>query len=154
MSSFEFDLKNITPDELRHHITTDLSMQVSIRNHLGLLEEYIDWVIAGKKNTTVRYRSGMADLPKSFILPVISTDPRIMREGYQVGIAHLKKLTIKPFGELNDEDAHNDGFQSLIQLKDALRSIYGKINDKEIVSIYSFDYENGLDLRWPNTTCM
>ena len=142
MCIYEFDLDKITPDELKRTITVDLSMQVSIRNHLGLLKEYIGWVITGEKKTTIRYRLGMADLPSSFLLPVISTDPKTKTEGHQVGRAHLRKLTLKLFGELTVYDARNDGFQSVMQLKDALLSIYGKINDQEMVSIYNFDYEN------------
>ncbi len=145
MTALEFDLKKISPNELKNIISSDLSMNVSIRNHLGLLEEYIDWVIEGKKNTTIRYRSGKTDLPNSFLLPVLSTNPRTMGEGQQVGSALLRKLTIKTFGELSEDDARNDGFQSLIQLKDALHSIYGKINDEEMISIYRFDFENGID---------
>ena len=82
----------------------------------------------------------MIDIPDKCLLPIYSTDLKTRAEGPQVGWAQIKRLIIKPFGQLNDEDATNDGFSSLPELKEALQNIYGNIPDDEPVSIYCFDF--------------
>jgi hypothetical protein len=139
MISHVFDLTKVMPDDVRT-FCTGLSMEVSVRDHFGLFDEYVNWLKQGKKSTTIRFRQGKIDLPNNSLLPVCSTDLRTRVEGSQVGWAQINQLIVKPFGELNDEDARNDGFRSLSDLKQALQAIYGNIHEDETVSVYCFDF--------------
>lgn len=142
--TLELDLSFLSPEALVGLLETEFPQKVDpLRDKLGLLDEYITWVRGGRKQTTIRYRHGQIDCPKSFYLPVyVTTWADFNSNGEScVGWAHLTKMVIKTFNQLSYEDAVRDGFLSLSELKNALQHIYGRINENELVTIYTFEFE-------------
>lgn len=140
MSQLFFDFRNKEPADFRDLLSKRFTFNVFSRDRFGLFEEYVDWVVAGRKKTTIRFRRGQADFPVSELIPVFATSPTCPHEGPNVGWARIINLRIILFGELNDNDAHNDGFSSLEQLQKALTDIYGEISVDEFVSVYEFAF--------------
>jgi uncharacterized protein YhfF len=103
----------------------------SRRHNFGLLREYCDWILLGRKTTTVRYTSGCIDLPRQSVLEVIAR-PR----GETVYVVEIKQMRVLPFGNLSHEDAIRDGFSSVDELKAALRRFYGSILDLSPMTVY------------------
>lgn len=113
-------------------------LKLSKRSRVLLFNTYIDWVKQGKKKTTIRYGKGDIDIPMYISLPMMETKDFGNRCFKKVGTAVIKQLELKPFGELSQNDAINDGFDSLEDLKNAMNTIYGPIDNDHIMSIYTF----------------
>ena len=111
-----------------------------IRREFGLRAEYFDWLMAGKKLTTIRWRSGAADLPGEWILPLRIT-PSSGHIDPQRGLCRIRGLTLKRYCELDEADAHRDGFDDFEALRLALETIYGRIPRTGIVTIYEISME-------------
>jgi carbamoyltransferase len=110
------------------------------RNYFGLYREYCDWILLGRKTTTVRYASGCIDLPTDRILDVIARPG-----GETVYALEIKRIRVIPFGNLRYEDARRDGFTSLSELKDALGRFYGGILDLSPITVYEVEVMKGFD---------
>ena len=129
------------------------TIQELIPNKIGkkrarflLFDKYVQWVKEGKKHTTIRYRRGSIDYPADISLPMLATDDFGQQYIKMVGRAIIQRVEVKKFGQLTQDNAYGDGFSSLNELKNILQKIYGKIEEEEFVTIYSFrlvDYPNG-----------
>lgn len=117
-------------------------LQFSKRTYFKLFEEYTRWFLNGEKTTTIRYDPEGIDLIGRPRLPLIVTSPDGKMEPYQLGEVIVRDVTIKQFENLNNQDAVNDGFGSVRELKTALSSIYKGIGGDEFVTIYSIEPMN------------
>lgn len=106
------------------------------RESFGLLTSYLRLFLSGKKKTTIRYRKYAIDCPANKEMNLFETQLEKKGSERYVGRVQINKMIIKPFGQLNDEDAINDGFSSVEELRLALEMIYGIIGDPEPVTIY------------------
>ena len=108
------------------------------RDRFLLQSEFFSWMLQGRKSTTIRYRSRGIEYPVACELPIFVTEDfsRVPRGGKE-GVGLVEGLEVKKFGELNDDDAVRDGFDSKAELLQILREIYGNISDEELVVIYS-----------------
>ena len=73
-------------------------------------------------------------------LPLFGTDRfESFVEGstLQTGNVQVKRISFKAFGDLDEEDARNDGFRSLNELRITLTEIYGDIGEFEIMTIFT-----------------
>lgn len=112
--------------------------QLFPRANFSLYSEFVKWLESGRKTTTIRYRKGGIDLPKTQHLDVIETTDFGGEHSYngKVSCAKIEKMVVKRFDMLNEEDARLDGFHNLQELKEAFNKIYGKIEADELVTIY------------------
>lgn len=95
---------------------------------LKLLPEYFNWLRVGNKITTIHYKKGKIRYPAYYVLDVTCEKERF--------VVKVIKAVVKEYNYLTEEDAINDGFNTLDELRDALESIYGEIKPYEPVTIY------------------
>jgi len=91
---------------------------------LRLHPEFLPALIEGRKTTTVR--AGWRDLPPG---PGVVEAGRQSIEVLVTGVRHCR------YADLTLEDARRDGFESLEQLRSALRRFYPKLSDSSAVSV-------------------
>ncbi len=111
------------------------------RTKLPLYHEYVDLLFSGNKKTTIRFRKNGIDFPGFKILPLISTSN--FSKKYltnQIGNVLITNYIVKKFIKLSTNDAQLDGFVNLNKLKETLFKIYGKIEDDDLISIYTIKY--------------
>lgn len=89
-------------------------------------------ILSGRKTTTIRRYSKL----KAGEIVKIEVGGRI------VGEAEIKKVIRKEFRNLTVDDALNDGFKSLSDLKKTLRSLYGEIYEDDSLYIIKFKLLN------------
>lgn len=132
----EYDLQ--TPHKvLVEKIKSDFSgIGLIVDKKLKLYGEYVAWLEAGLKGTTVRFRRNKIRYPAGNILPLIETNPDNKKYECPSGNVLLHKMIVKRFGELDNSDAKNDGFIKKEDLVGALQKIYGHISENELVTIY------------------
>ena len=93
-------------------------------------EEYVNLILSGRKKSTVRkgiksYETGKIVYLKASSRPFAK--------------ARITKAVVKRVGELSDEDARMDGFENREELLEALKKIYGRISDSDIVTVVRFE---------------
>lgn len=91
--------------------------------------EFVDAIIEGRKITTVR--KGIKRYPVGRIVELTVDNKPFAK-------ARVDKVVVKRVGELTDDDAKKDGFNSREELIKALKRIYGNIKDSEFVTIVHF----------------
>jgi len=91
--------------------------------------EYVRPIIRGEKVTTIR--KGIKSYPVGRIVDLTVNYTPFAR-------AKVEKVVVKRVGELTDEDAKRDGFESREELIRALKRIYGDIRDNDFVTIVHF----------------
>jgi len=123
---------------VRQILRIDPNVKIAPRLKFGLLVDYWDWILTGKKTTTVRYRPGAIDLPLDSRLPVIlsETGKTPSPDLPPVGDVEILSIDIKQYGQLTNEDAVRDGFLNVRELKLNLEKFYGPIDVSEWISIY------------------
>ena len=95
---------------------------------LKLADKYIDLVLSNKKISTIRY--GHIQVENKVIL----LESRFRK----VMVKVIKVDYTKNFGDLNEEDALNDGFNDLTHLKSELKIFYPFIKNDALVTIIKF----------------
>ena len=111
------------------------------RNKIVLYNNFYQWLINGKKYTTIRYKKNGLDFPESSKLELWSAE--ILgsnRKSKRKGIITVQKFVIKRYDKLTDHDAKLDGFKNLNELKSTLNRIYGNIAGDALVSIYHLEF--------------
>lgn len=94
---------------------------------IRLKPHFLDAVRSGRKRSTVRAGARLAPLGPATI---VSGPVRIPIE--------LTQLTIKPFKRLTEEDAREDGFTSLEELRGVLLEFYPRLGEEDPITIFSF----------------
>jgi|GEM_PF-2327413 len=145
----QYDLQQMSITQLHAQIRSDFDGYPlhPPRHKLRLVTEYVEWLLGGTKSTTVRYRPNAIDVPAALELPLIESvhgdnnNADSNADDHQVGTVRITRIIIKPFGMLDDQDAHQDGFSTEHELKEALQWLYaptyGHISDDQYVSIYT-----------------
>jgi len=104
------------------------------RDHRHLVinfdEEYVPLILQKRKKSTIR--KGIKSYPARKVVDLTASSKPFAR-------AIIKKAVIKRVGELTDEDALRDGFSSVEELIDALKKIYGRLQEEEFVTIVHFE---------------
>lgn len=99
-----------------------------IGRRLTMKGELVDLVLRGLKNTTIR----LGRLKPKHRVVVLHGG------GRDVAKIEITGVKYRRLGDLTDEDAKRDGFESLEDLLKALRKMYGKISLEEPVTILEF----------------
>ena len=103
---------------------------------LKMFEDFVRLFEQGAKLVTTRYEKDAVCYPISTKLHLIGTRPGQNNYRRPIGFIEVKRLVIKPFGELADKDAKNEGLADLKEMRSVLQKIYGPIKDPELVSIF------------------
>ena len=116
---------------------------IFFRNYFALNHEYFNWLSNGKKNTTIRFKYQSLEIPQNKELPLSTTkefeicDFNDISYRDQNKSVYISKVVYSKYSELSNEDAINDGFIDLIDMKHAFRkNMYSNINDNDWVTIY------------------
>ena len=104
-------------------------MKTVIDRTLHLNDAFYDWVLSGKKQSTIRL--GEVFCEKEII-------SLIFDHHEEIPIKIQKIQRDKTFAQLTEEDAQRDGFDTLSVLKEKLRYFYPDIQEDSRVSIIYF----------------
>ncbi|RLI86592.1 MAG: ASCH domain-containing protein [Archaeoglobales archaeon] len=92
--------------------------------------EFVERILEGKKITTIR--KGIKSYPIGKVVELtVNYKP--------FAVARVVKVVVKRVKELTNEDAIRDGFENRDQLMNALRRIYGEIDERDFVTIVHFN---------------
>ena len=96
---------------------------------IRVLDEYIDLILKNTKKSTIR--QGIVIIKNKLIL--IEYNKRKI-------LVKITKIDYsKRFGDLNENYAITDGFKSLSDLKNQLKSFYPDISKKDPITIINFE---------------
>jgi hypothetical protein len=102
-----------------------------VATQLKLADRFFDLVLSYKKTSTIRY---------GFVF--FNNERLQLRSNARSSAIRLLKIDYsKTFGDLNEEDAQRDGFQTLEQLKAELRAFYGDVSIDYPMTIIHFKLE-------------
>lgn len=110
---------------------------VFVRTELPLYGQYLDWLRAGRKFTTIRFREGVVEIPCSDVLPLFKTedfgpgDRTSPTDHVRIGAIRYQR-----FEDLTHRDAVRDGFESREHMRQDLHRIYPSLTDNSWVTIY------------------
>ncbi len=96
--------------------------------YLSFKRDYLNSVLSGRKKTTIRWG----------IVTPRSSKVYLECNGKIYGELHIESTEYVKFSDLTDRDAIRDGFNSLEDLKDALRNIYVNLRGDDWVTIIHF----------------
>jgi len=102
-----------------------------IANEIRLASKYVDLVLSGKKTSTIRRKYVLFN---NIVIPLMSRNIKL-------NIRITKVDYSKTFGELTEEDAKHDGFNSLDELKSELIKYYADMTDDYPMTIIYFRVE-------------
>jgi hypothetical protein len=114
------------------------NLSYSYDTSLKFNPEYVESIVSGKKQTTIRYSENKIRLPKRRIIPLYNSNKGICNEKSLICEAEITNFKVCKFKSLNFEDAINDGFKTKELLINTLRQIYPQILDEDFITIYSF----------------
>lgn len=141
MGMQEYDLTKTAPGELLDRMRIDFQGTTLIpRSMFRMYGEFIELIKNKTKKTTIRFKPEGIDYPIHFVIDLVQTAPKNEQELETYQQLKITRLTVKAFGELTDDDARNDGFRNVAELKKSLQDIYGPIRDDQFVSIYSIEF--------------
>jgi len=103
--------------------------------HIMVKGKYVEKILDGRKRATVRKGLVKTKYPEIII----------HGGGRPVAKARIKAVTHKRVGELTDEDARLDGFNSRDELIRELRRVYGELSEEDWVTIIEFEVVQRLD---------
>lgn len=109
-------------DVIGFRVDLDSHMRIPLKN------EFLPLVKSGFKTTTIRV--GLRNLPLGPAAIVCGTE--------QIPI-FIKNVSHKNVSDLDEHDAHADGFSSKPHLFNAMHSIYPNLAENDIVTIIEFD---------------
>lgn len=90
--------------------------------------EYIESIIGGTKKTTIR-----KGIKKYWGIVSFTSNNTVFAE------ALIKNVVVKRLKNFDERDAVLDGFESLNELRSALRNIYGEVGEDDFFSIIYFE---------------
>ena len=131
-------LSKLTSRECIRTVQQHTGLVVFVRSELPLFADFLERLRKGRKATTIRYRKGAVELPSFKELPLYETpDYGVGDRSKVTAWVEITGIRYQVFGELTEQDAVADGFDSLEDMRRELRTIYPKLQDDEWVTIYS-----------------
>lgn len=116
---------------------------VVLRTELPLYREYLDWLHDGRKVTTIRFRLGAVELAGSSHLPLYETgDFSVDDRSKPAGYVKITSARYQRFCELSTRDAERDGFKSIVEMRQSLRQIYPRIEDRDWMTVYDIQLDS------------
>lgn len=98
-------------------------------NKIKILDKFLEAVIRGDKKSTIRYG-----------LVFITENPITLASRNRSEKVKITKVDYsKVYGDLTEEDAKADGFETLGELKETLKRFYPGISDNDPLTIFFFE---------------
>ena len=139
--SYDLDTRSVS--EVLTQVRGDFQgYEIRFREHFGLIDAYLELLKKGAKKTTIRYKLGALDCPKTKYLDLFENHFSRPDQKNFAGRVTIKRMIIKPFGALDEQDARNDGFTSRTALYKGLSEIYGPIPQAACVTIYWIELDS------------
>ncbi|RUM48026.1 MAG: ASCH domain-containing protein [Hyperthermus sp.] len=91
--------------------------------------DYVEDILSGRKTTTIRL--GRVKLKHHELI--------VHGGGRPIAKVRVKKVTYKRVGELTDDDAKKDGFNTLNELLYELKRVYSDLSPDDTVTIIEFE---------------
>lgn len=124
--------------EIIRWIQRNTGQVVFVRGDFPLYGEFREWLVEGKKVTTIRFRKGGVEIPNSVHLPLFTTKDFFLTRAKDKPLnVTIEAVKYQRFDQLTEEDARRDGFKSLIELRDTLKRIYPRMDSDDWVTVYS-----------------
>jgi carbamoyltransferase len=110
---------------------------VLVRHQFALYARYLDWLREGRKGTTIRFRPGGVEIPKRAVMPLYETpDYGGNQQTHPTATVRVGSVRYQRLEELNEDDARQDGFDSLSAMQHDLRQIYPGLRPRDWITIY------------------
>lgn len=130
-------LHNLSSRECIRTVQAATETVVFVRSELPLYGPYLEWLREGRKVTTIRYRRNAVELPSFSQLPLFETeDFGVGDRSNPTAVVSIERMRYQIFGELTEDDARRDGFESLEHMRTDLSKIYSALTDSDWVTIY------------------
>ena len=100
-----------------------------IGRHIMVKGDYVEDILSGRKTTTIRL--GRVKLKHHELI--------VHGGGRPIAKVRVKKVTYKRVGELTDDDAKKDGFNTLNELLYELKRVYSDLSPDDTVTIIEFE---------------
>lgn len=104
----------------------------AIRDHFTLDGQYIAALRTGRKSTTIRWRQGALDLPRSDVLPLYVA-------GEPAGQVRIRSVAFRRWEHVGNAEAWRDGFPDARSMRAALETIYPELARDDWVTIYAIE---------------
>jgi carbamoyltransferase len=142
----DLGLSELTSRECIRTVQEHTGLVVFVRTELPLFADFLARLRKGEKATTIRYRKGAVEIPSFKRLPLYETpDYGVGDRSKATAVVEITGIRYQIFGELTEEDAIADGFDSLEDMRRELRTIYASLQDDEWVTIYSIGIKHDSD---------
>lgn len=102
--------------------------------HLEFKNKYRSLLLNGKKRATIRLYTNLKPGDEVYV----------HCGGKIIGIAEIEDVQEKRIDELTEEDAKIDGFESLDELVDEIRGIYGDVEKVYVIKFRFKEFENSV----------
>jgi len=103
--------------------------------HLEFKDRYRDLLISGKKRATIRVQCPYKKGQKVYV----------HCGGEIIGVARITDIEEKRIDELTEEDAKEDGFESLEELINEIKKIYGNPDKVYVIRFEFRGFEEGIN---------
>lgn len=134
------DRGSLVPSELKKHLSCEFPDLAAVERHrIVMVADLAELIFSSKKSSTIRYSKGAVEYPSAPELPLfVVGDHREKAPPTCIGALHIGAVHYKTLAELNENDAHKDGFATKADLVEALQTFYGGIQSDDVLSVFEF----------------
>lgn len=134
------DQEGLVPSELKRQLICEFPDLDAVERHrFVMVADLADLIFSSRKSSTIRYSKGAVEYPSAPELPLyIVGDHRQTDAPTCIGALYIGAVHYKTLAELNERDAHKDGFASKAELIRALKTFYGDIQSNDVLSVFEF----------------
>ncbi|TXR50499.1 ASCH domain-containing protein [Phyllobacterium endophyticum] len=138
------DQESLGPSELKAHLSCEFpDLDAVERRRFVMVADLAELIFSSRKSSTIRFSKGAVEYPSAQELPLfVVGDHREKAPPTCIGAVHIGAVRYKTLAELNETDAHKDGFASKADLVDALKRFYGDIQSNDVLSVFEFTLSN------------
>lgn len=135
---------SLVPSDLKAHLSCEFPDLDAVERHrFVMVADLAELIFSAKKSSTIRFSKGAVEYPSAQELPLfVVGDHREKAAPTCIGALHIGAVCYKTLAELNETDAHKDGFASKADLVDALKRFYGDIQSSDVLSVFEFTLSN------------
>ncbi|MBY5717100.1 ASCH domain-containing protein [Rhizobium leguminosarum] len=138
------DQGSLVPSDFKAHLSCEFpDLDAVERSRFVMVADLAELIFSSKKSSTIRFSKGSVEYPSAQELPLfVVGDHREKAPPTCIGALHIGAVRYKTLAELNENDAHKDGFASKAELVAALKRFYGEIQSSDVLSVFEFTLSN------------
>ncbi|MGV1964100.1 ASCH domain-containing protein [Agrobacterium sp. 22-222-1] len=138
------DQGSLVPSDFKAHLSCEFpDLDAVERNRFVMVADLAELIFSSKKSSTIRFSKGSVEYPSAQELPLfVVGDHREKAPPTCIAALHIGAVRYKTLAELNETDAHKDGFETKADLVDALKRFYGEIQSSDVLSVFEFTLSN------------